>query len=1018
MKKFFIIFVISVLILGAFLTFVSRKKGSSPNALAQVAVMENLDEAMARKSRYPGAPWNGSNTVFSGENPSNNYFQQPETLIWNDIVTGSEVERFFFRPQGADIVSNDIGAHRFWNYDGSKVGWFDYGNQRASADPERNRASYGRWIANSDGTGMRKSTGWGNTVDNMGIGWAVDGPFYWIGGEIGSNNSDQIFKVTVDPTTNRATPGPYISGSPFFDFNDNRTKWISGSIPSGGKTLLVTDAATYNYPTPNPIASKGAHFIDFTSGTPVLTASWGIARHLGPSGYGTLVRGDGDNKVYKVTQDHIADTAKRPPTGADWRNWWQEITNTYQYGAVMPWIGEQIVNGNMELDANWPSLGSPEINERSSVKANGGTYSRHIIDSVPSNGGVSQTIDMYQYSYLFSARYYLVSGTLKVNIRNGGGTLVSSNTYSTTGSWQPIQFNIYLMSGHYGTVEFLNNSNSQSAEFYIDDVSLLPSYTSAPYSDPVGEHLTQNEATAHSSSLNVINPDSQYVGLNYSGGGVHVMFKRSGNASDGGPLWADWNGSSWGGLDQVIHSDDNWNQRAYPHNPYQNPYFGHGSQDQWGTYMVQDIYEFAAKYGDGPGLGIVTTGAKTNPPTPGDIVPWVKSNPTTYGMWPLFWHGSANHTSWTGWSDWVVALPGAPLQTTMWVNKYYATSQPGKTNYLAPKQLINTHLSGTPTYYYAYPRPSQSPDGTKVAFASTLFHAPYAGNAGEDTKYVSMAQVVVENPFPPEIFQATASGGTVTVRADWGTNSGTWRGYTQRKWPDETTGSYLPPREIGQWRLWRSTDGINWTAVKTISASAWNRYNFKTGTWTGNTYWDATDNPGNGTFYYGLTSMETSGLESHKLSNVYRITVSGGSGTGSQTAGYPSDPGGKTTFAASAPASPGSLTKTHQKSPASSAGQYTLSWTEPANNSTIRFYNIYALDGAAPTAVQQRRIASIPKSICSGSCSWVDWLGATSGSTRYSITSVDGLGNESQATLDGGTGDTTPPAAPSGVVVN
>ncbi|MGD0976785.1 MAG: hypothetical protein ABR875_00625 [Minisyncoccia bacterium] len=983
------------------------------------AAVENLDEAMLRKSRYPGPPWNGSNTVFSGENPSNNYFQQPETLIWTDIATGSEVERLFFRPQGADIISNDIAAHRFWNFDGSKVGWFDYGNKRTSTDPERDTASYGRWIANSDGTDMRKSTGWGNTVDNMGIGWAVDGPYYWVGGEIGSGNSDQIFKVSVDPTTNRASPGPHISGAPFFDFNDGRTKWISGSIPSGGTTLLVTDAAVFNYPTPNQIASKGAHFIDFSSGAPVLAASWGIARHLGPSGYGTLVQGNGDGKIYEATQDHLADPAKRPPTGADWTNYWQEITNTFPYGAVMPWIGDQIINGTMEADANWASVGSPAVNERSSTKAHGGTYARHVVDSTPSNGGISQGIDMTQYGYLFTAWYYLASGTLKVNILDGGQTTVSSNTYSTTGSWQKIQFNIYLMAGHYGAVQFINNSNSQPAEFYIDDVSLIPSYTSAPYSDPVGEHLSQNEASVHASSMNVTNPDGQYVTLNYAGGAVHVMLKKSGGASDGGPLWADWNGTSWGGIDQVVFTDDNWSAKFFPHNPYNNPYFGHGSQDQWGTYIIEDMYDYTPKYGDGPGLGIVTTGTKTNPVSPGDIVPWVKADPTHYGMFPLFWHGSANHTSWTGWSDWVVGLPGSPLQTTMWVNKYYATSQPGKTNYLAPKQLINTHLSGSPTYYYAYPRPCQSPDGTKVAFASTLFHAPYAGSVAEDTKYVSMAQVVVENPYPPEIFRVTAASGTVTVRADWGTNSGTWRGYTKRKWPDETTGTYLPPREINKWRLWRSTDGITWTSVNTVTANAWDRYNFDTGTWTGNTYWDATDAPGNGTFYYGLTSMEASGLEGHKLSNIYRITLSGGSGTGSQTASYPADPGGSSPFSAVAPLSPPSLTKAYEKAPATAAGQYTLNWLEPANASAVRYYNIYALDGAAPTAVQQRRIASIPRNICSGgSCSWVDWLGATDGTTRYGITSVDVLGKESQTISLDVSGDTTPPATPTGVVVN
>jgi hypothetical protein len=48
----------------------------------------------------------------------------------------------------------------------------------------------------------------------------------------------------------------------------------------------------------------------------------------------------------------------------------------------------------------------------------------------------------------------------------------------------------------------------------------------------------------------------------------------------------------------------------------------------------------------------------------------------------------------------------------------------------------------------------------------------------------------------------------------------------------------------------------------------------------------------------------------------------------------------------------------------------------------------------------------------------VDWLGATDGTTRYGITSVDVLGKESQTISLDVSGDTTPPATPTGVVVN
>lgn len=93
-----------------------------------------------------------------------------------------------------------------------------------------------------------------------------------------------------------------------------------------------------------------------------------------------------------------------------------------------------------------------------------------------------------------------------------------------------------------------------------------------------------------------------------------------------------------------------------------------------------------------------------------------------------------------------------------------------------------------------------------------------------------------------------------------------------------------------------------------------------------------------------------------------------------------------------------------------------ISWNAPANGDNVRYYNIYAQDGSEPSAIQQRRIASIPATFDydqDGAFTYVDWLGNQDGSTQYKVTAVDYQGNES-----GETGDTTPPAAPSGLNVS
>lgn len=122
-----------------------------------------------------------------------------------------------------------------------------------------------------------------------------------------------------------------------------------------------------------------------------------------------------------------------------------------------------------------------------------------------------------------------------------------------------------------------------------------------------------------------------------------------------------------------------------------------------------------------------------------------------------------------------------------------------------------------------------------------------------------------------------------------------------------------------------------------------------------------------------------------------------------QQSTYPANPGGKSVFYTAAPAAPSAFTYAHQLAPATTAGQYTLTWTEPSDTSMVRYYNIYAKDGSAPTAVQQARIASVPK----GTVKYIDWAGNPDGSTQYIITSVDYQGNESESSVLGSASDKT-----------
>lgn len=509
-----------------------------------------------------------------------------------------------------------------------------------------------------------------------------------------------------------------------------------------------------------------------------------------------------------------------------------------------------------------------------------------------------------------------------------------------------------------------------SRKIYVVDIqnkSVVTSWGAArgigPTADPYGATTNENQVFLRGSSSAFLNNPggTPSIYAHFSNFTPHFEWKITGSASDGGPAYADWDGDSFGANDEIKALDDNAALSVdLPHNPYDNGYMGHPAFDRWGKYVLANnshdcnhiIYGSDPtryiRWGNNGCPGLMVLDVKNNLSNPS----WVDANNSNY----MIGTGTSNvykssHSSWTAWSDWIVSMDGRTFD--LYKNNYQKTNQTGKTNTQASEYFVTTELSYHDNYA-AYPRPSQSPDGTKVAFSTILFSSSYDGTAAEDDK-ISISSAVAYYPHPPEIISVTGSG-TYTIRFDWRTDQTTSRGYTQRGWPDEATDDPPPPRETKLFRLWRSSDGTTgWTPAGTVEADIFNRYNFATGVWSGNKYWEIADTPGAGTWYYAVTSQEWSGLESHTLSNVF-------STAGSQTSAYPSDPKADSDFVT-----------THQ-------------------STLVRHYNIYAADGATPTATQQDRIASIP---VASAGEYVDWLGDTAGTTQYLVTAVDTQGNES-----------------------
>ena len=427
-----------------------------------------------------------------------------------------------------------------------------------------------------------------------------------------------------------------------------------------------------------------------------------------------------------------------------------------------------------------------------------------------------------------------------------------------------------------------------------------------------------------------------------------------------------WTGTAAQTEVQIPGSEYGW---AYGNHPAftTDAWWSHGSFDRWGTYVVYSDVENPVI---GPAAMRISSYTRTAIDT--------KSGGTQYHCW-------------LGWSDYFVSSVGNPANI-MGATKYNSSNN---SDHVTVAEL---HSATTGDFS----NPGQSPDGTKMVLRSDWLNP--------STEVADLFVGVVYYPYPPEITSCVASGGTVTTGFNWRTDQPDPRTYTTRGWPDEDNDDPPPPRETSLFRLWRSTDKAVWMAVGTVNAEIFTRYDFSDGTWNGgygaSTVWEITDTPGNGTFYYAVTAQEWSGLESRALSNIYKVVVAGGNGTGALDVLYPSSPGDldnitASDFYVSPPPQPLNAAYAHKTSPATANGQYRITWDKPTEPSTldpIHHFNIYAEDGAAPDVAQTNLVASYVLTACgAASCTYIDWLGKTDGTTQYKVTSVDQQGNESAA---------------------
>jgi len=426
--------------------------------------------------------------------------------------------------------------------------------------------------------------------------------------------------------------------------------------------------------------------------------------------------------------------------------------------------------------------------------------------------------------------------------------------------------------------------------------------------------------------------------------------KTLGSAPDGGAKFTGDDGK--GNFGEMIPEfvrkkgkrDDPWGKNAI--------FVGHPGFDRWGEMVSIANYDGKDKFFKGTGenwkMGATVYDFTKHRPLPGDF--WVQSDGCTH----CDWHAYADYA--------VVSIEKSKYSFGPARVECFPYDEVGK-NWVVC--YTNNFCNGGKSYYN-YIRPAQSPDGTKVAFHSDMLNS----KASPDCYWV-----VCYDPKPPEDLKAAAAPGG-GVRLTWKMPS-----YTKRGWPKKADPP-PPAREIKTFHIWRApTANGPWQEVGKVNVEY--KVNVKRAIMEA-TNLAFVDKPGQGTFYYAMTSEEHSGIESRALSEIMKVTLENwGAKLVTATAVAKT---GQEGFWKKAPLAPTAFKAVKTETP----GHYQLSWNEPADDK-VRYYNVYYATQAAPAAKQPNRIASLPV----GTATYLDWLAEAERDGYYAITSVDRQGNES-----------------------
>jgi len=406
------------------------------------AATENLDELASRRARMATAPW-GYNYL---ENAADNYTWNPETMVYTDSTTNSEVWRFTQTPSYKNYTQ-DIGLTH-WSANGNRVMFHSYRPSNAFSYADGSNGIF--MLSNTDGSKLKPAKNAASQLINQ------DKYYMWSpiladvlyqGGSDGTDGQSAagniLYKVVVSDTTLNKSAYLTLPGT---ITRINAKKGISGD----GRKAVIGATGNLMFPlTLYPEASKSIDSANGYSNVLNLDTYWGGT--TGWTGYHDQYMSgavDGVDGVWNYLM---------PETDASDGPWWrarvtgtgansapthtQDRTSPYSWGGEIepvitytknqnkadPWVDDGDVNTNSHYPSHFVvDRWGRYINNTKSAQA---PYGVNVWDTRTHNDVITFTGVQWSEHHDWSAfsDWLLASASNTSTIYNTGMRLVLQN---------------------------------------------------------------------------------------------------------------------------------------------------------------------------------------------------------------------------------------------------------------------------------------------------------------------------------------------------------------------------------------------------------------------------------------------------------------------------------------------------------------------------------------------------------------------------------------------------------------